>query len=196
MSSRYLIGLFCVAASATDLLAQGGMQGMPGGAGGRPPSRIEMFIARPNIVAQSEYFPISTFGELEIDTMRMTDLNSDQSMTLLQVMYNHNGVSKSVILEQEEVDILVRGINVFVNKALHSTPKQHTVVDVATRSGTAFQALWEPVAGGTGKWKTSLLLLTGGEIVPVAMDPNSLLEFAKQLDKVRPENHNLPAERH
>jgi hypothetical protein len=120
-------------------------------------SNIEKFSAKSGTLIEKKFIDIGSVKSVKVRVLRLTDLVSNARMSGVRLEYEHSGRlgsdTKIAFLDPDEVDGLLKSIDVLKSKVFISNPDSYTEVEFNSRGG--FEA------GGffsKGEWATFLKL--------------------------------------
>lgn len=120
-------------------------------------SNIEKFSAKSGTLIEKKFIDIGSLKSVKVRVLKLTDLVSNARMSGVRLEYDHSGRlgsdTKIAFLDPDEVDGLLKSIDVLKSKVFLSNPDSYTEVEFNSRGG--FEA------GGffsKGEWSTFLKL--------------------------------------
>jgi hypothetical protein len=120
-------------------------------------SNIEKFSAKSGTLIEKKFIDIGSVKSVKVRVLRLTDLVSNARVSGVRMEYEHSGRlgsdTKIAFLDPDEVDGLVKSIDVLKTKVFVSSPDSYTEVEFNSRGGFEAGGFF-----GKGKWSTFLRL--------------------------------------
>jgi hypothetical protein len=167
-----LATLFAVVASFSQQVAKAKEQEV---------SNAEKFSERSGTLVQKEFIDIGTLKKCEIQVAIFTDLISGQKSSAVRFEYesksSYSSDTKVAILDEDEIDGLIKSIKIIQSKVLPSKASNYTEVNFRSRSGFS--------AGCFSKkdtWTTFMKLEKYDSNSYVFMEAEDLAELLKILE--------------
>jgi hypothetical protein len=102
-------------------------------------SNAEKFSARAGSLIQKEFIDIATLKKCLIQVAKFTDLIAGQKSSAIRFEFEYRGYNtvdtKIAMLDEDEIDGLVKSIQLIIEKVLPSKATNYTEVNFLSRSG-------------------------------------------------------------
>jgi hypothetical protein len=151
----------------------------------REQSNIEKFSSKSGTLIQKQFIPLGKLRTVSVELLVITDLVTNAKVAGVRMEYEAysslGSDTKIAFLDADEVDGLVKSINLLKSKVLNTTPDSYTEVVFGSRGGFEAGAYF-----ANGKWTTFLKLEKYDSHSSVSMKPEDfdqlldLLQQAKQ----------------
>lgn len=101
-------------------------------------SKLEVFTSKSGTLIKKEFTDIGTVKTCEVKVLKVTDLISGESFSGVKLSTQTTYGDKSTLLDSDELDGLLKSLNLIKEKILNTTPEIYTEVVYKSRDG--FQA--------------------------------------------------------
>ncbi len=102
-------------------------------------SNVEKFNRRSGKIFQKEFIPLGVVKTCEVTVYRTTDLISKEKISGVRFSYEHvsrgSSDTKIAVLDADEIDGLIKSIEIIKSNVLPVKPENYTEVTFASRSG-------------------------------------------------------------
>lgn len=102
-------------------------------------SNAEKFSDRAGSLIQKEFIDIGSLKKCDIQIARFTDLIGGQTSSAVRFEYeyksSYSSDTKVALLDEDEIDGLIKSIKIIQGKVLPTTPTNYTEVSFKSRSG-------------------------------------------------------------
>jgi hypothetical protein len=151
----------------------------------REQSNIEKFSAKSGTLIEKQFVDIGTIKKVKIQLLTITDMIASAKISGVRMEYVSSGRytsdTKVTFLDSDEVDGLIKSINILKTRVLNSTRDNYTEIVFRSRSG--FEA------GGyfsEGKWTTFVKLERFDKDSYVFMTPDDFDGLLMLLQQTKP----------
>jgi hypothetical protein len=148
----------------------------------REQSNLEKFSARSGTLIQKQFIRLGKLKTVTVELLVITDLVANTKIAGVRMEYEASSSlgndTKTAFLDADEVDGLVKSVNLLKSNVLITTPDNYTEVIFGSRGGFEAGAYFS-----SGKWTTFLKLERYDSRSSVYMKPedfDQLLELLKQ----------------
>lgn len=120
-------------------------------------SNAEKFSAKSGTLMQKEFVDIGDIKGAKIEVVYYTDLISNQKQSAVKFEHEYSNSytsdTKIAVLDGDEVDALIKSIQIIQEKVFTSTPTNYSEVSFKSRGGFEAGCFWSK-----GSWSTYLKL--------------------------------------
>jgi hypothetical protein len=120
-------------------------------------SNIEKFSAKSGTLLEKRFIDIGSLKSVKVRVLILTDMVSQARVSGVRLEYEHTSRlgsdTKIAFLDPDEVDGLIKSIDVLRRKVFISSPDSYTEVQFSSRGGFEAGCYF-----GSGKWSTFLKL--------------------------------------
>ncbi|UZO81540.1 hypothetical protein NBT05_03470 [Aquimarina sp. ERC-38] len=148
-------------------------------------SNAELFSSKAGTLIEKEFIGIGKIGEAEIQILRITDMIAGESIRSLRIKLEvkdtYSSDSKIAQLDSDEIDGLIKSMNIIKESVFGVNPKNYTEITFRSRSGFEAGCFWN----NNNEWSSylqvernnrkSIILLERGDYNELL----GLLEIAK-----------------
>jgi hypothetical protein len=136
----------------------------------KPQSKIEQFSARSGALMEKRFIDVGTVGGVKVQTFILTDLVSASTISGVRFEYyayaSYGGDNKIAVLDSDEIDGLIKSINVLKSSVFPSTRDSYSEVVYSSRDGFQAGAYFSK-----NKWTAFLKLERYDSKSQVTMEP-------------------------
>ncbi len=120
-------------------------------------SNIEKFSAKSGTLIEKKFSDIGTVKDAKLQVLTLTDLISNAKVSGVrfekETATRYSTDTKTAFLDQDEIDGLLKSINLIKTKVLPTTPESYTEVVFSSRSGFSAGCYYDK-----GKWTAFIKL--------------------------------------
>lgn len=150
----------------------------------REQSNIEKFSAKSGALIERQFIDVGNLKGVKVQLLVITDMLSNTKVTGLRLEYavssRYSSDTKATFLDQDELDGLIKSINILKTKVFNTTRDSYPEIIFRSRSG--FEA------GGyfnDGKWKTFMKLERFDKDSYVFLQPEDFDVLAELLQQAK-----------
>jgi retron-type reverse transcriptase len=150
----------------------------------REQSNIEKFSAKSGTLIEKQFVDVGNLKGVKVQLFIITDMLSNSKASGLRMEYvatgRYSSDSKIAVLDQDELDGLIKSINILKTKVFNTTRDSYTEIIFRSRSG--FEA------GGyysDGKWKTFMKLERFDKDSYIFLQPEDFDALAELLQQAK-----------
>lgn len=120
-------------------------------------SNIEKFSAKSGTLIEKKFVDVGTMKSAKLQVLTLTDLISNAKVSGVrfekETATRYSTDTKTAFLDQDEIDGLIKSINLIKTKVLPTTPESYTEVVFSSRSGFSAGCYYD-----SGKWTAFIKL--------------------------------------
>lgn len=147
-------------------------------------SNAEKFSKKVGSLMQRVYFEIGTVKGAKLTVVHYTDLMTQVKQSALRFEYEsadkYSTDTKKAVLDADEIDGLIKSINIIMHNVLSVNPTEYTEVDFRTRGGFEAGCFWSKL-----KWSTYLKLEKYDGKSYVWLEPEDFSVLLKLLEQAK-----------